>query len=146
MKDIHTELVAVNMFGPAGYQLSSEPTSPDIDLQGYNAAELFISVGVGGITFSGTNRVDFTLTHSDDDSTYVPVTAEDLVGEPTVDTGGIILSLIAAHASPAIYRYGYNGNKRYLRLFANFGGTVGSDTPMHAFVLKGHGRLKPPPA
>lgn len=146
MKDIYSELVPANLFGPAGYQLSSEPTSPAVDLQGFNAALIFINVGIGGITFSGTNRVDFKLTHSNDDVNYDAVTIDDVLGADEVAAGGIIKSLIAAHAAAAIYPFGYIGNRRYIKLFADFGGTVGTDTPMHAFVLKGHGRLKPPHA
>ena len=142
MKDIHTELTPVNIFGPVA--LSADNTPAALDLKGFEAAEVEIGVGIGGITFSGTNKIEFKLTASDDDVTYTAVTADDIVGGPTVGSGGIILSLIAAHAAAATYRYGYIGNKRYLKLLADFSGTHGTATPLYASLWKGHGRLKTP--
>src|SRR3546814_15078964 len=81
-------------------------------LQGYNAAEVVLSVGIGGITFTTTNKIEFKLTHSDDDSTYDDVTTDDMLGV-TVSGSGIIKALTAAHAAAAVYRVGYRGGKRY---------------------------------
>jgi hypothetical protein len=51
MKDIHSDLKVVSAIGAA--VLSADNTPAAIDLQGYNAAQISLSIGVGGITFSG---------------------------------------------------------------------------------------------
>ena len=141
MKDIYTKQVAVNIFGPV--VLDADNTPAALDLLGYNGAEIELGIGAGGITFDSTNKVEFKLTHSDDDSTYDAVTIDDVLGVASVGTGGIIKSLVAAHASATVEQFGYIGNKRYLKLLADFAGTHGTGTPLHAVLRKGHGRLKP---
>ena len=64
-------------------------------------------------------------------------TQTDVVGA-TVGTGGIVKSLTAAHASPTVDRVGYLGNKRYLKVLADFSGTHGTGTPIAVVVAKGH--------
>lgn len=140
MQDIHSVLAAALAIEPA--LLAADNTPPAIDLLGYNAAEIVIAVGAGGITFSGTNKIEFKLTHSDDDVTYTAVEQKDMLGV-TVGAGGIVKALIAAHATPAVYRAGYKGNRRYLKLLADFSGTHGTGTVLSAVVLKGHGFNKP---
>src|SRR3546814_1645392 len=75
MKDIHSDMTVVSAIGAA--VLAADNTPAAIDLQGYNAAEVVLSVGIGGITFTTTNKIEFKLTHSADDSTYDDVTTED---------------------------------------------------------------------
>lgn len=140
MKDIHSGMTAVVAIGAA--TLSADNTPAAIDLQGHNAAEILLAVGVGGITFSGTNKIEFKLTHSDDDSTYTDVADADMLGVSSISSG-IIKALTAAHAAAAVYRFGYRGNKRYLKLLADFSGTHGAGTPIAATVLKGRGHDNP---
>ena len=136
MKDFHSGMLAVSVL-PAAV-LTADNTPVAIDLQGYDAAELLLSIGAGGITFSGTNKIEFILTHSDDDSTYTAVADADMLGVSSI-TSGIIKSLVAAHATGAVYRFGYVGDKRYLKLLADFSGTHGTGTPIAAALLKGSG-------
>lgn len=140
MKDLHSGMTVVSAIGAA--VLTADNTPAAIDLQGYNGAEIVLAIGVGGITFSGSNKIEFVLTHSDDDSSYTAVGADDVLGG-TVAAGGIIKSLIAAHAAAACYRYGYKGSKRYLKLLADFSGTHGTGTPIAAMVIKGAGSDNP---
>lgn len=140
MKDMHSGVKAMVAIGAA--VLDADNTPAAIDLQGYNAAEIILSVGVGGITFTSGNKVEFTLTHSDDNSSYSAVTDADMLGVSSI-TDGIIKTLSAAHAAAAAYRFGYVGNKRYLKLLADFSGTHSSGTPMAAVVLAGKGHDSP---
>jgi hypothetical protein len=133
MKDMHSGVTALVAIAAA--ILDADNTPPAIDLQGYHAAELVLSVGVGGITFNGTNKVEFKLTHSDDDVTYTAVTAADMLGVDAVGTGGIVKALTSAHAAASAYRFGYVGGKRYLKLLADFSGTHGTGTPIAAVVI-----------
>lgn len=141
MKDIHSALLAVAAFGPV--VLAADNTPVAIDLQGYNSAEILLAIGIGGITFDGSNKIEFKLTHSDDDATYSAVDIDDMLGLASVGSGGIIKSLVVAHAAAAVYRFGYKGGKRYLKILADFTGTHGSGTPLAAIVLKSDGYNQP---
>lgn len=143
MKDLHSKLAIMNMFGPAVLAADNVPIA--IDLQGFNAAEIELAIGVGGITFSPTNKVEFKLTHSDDNVTYTAVTDADMLGVSGIASGGIIKSLVAAHPAVETCRYGYKGGKRYLKLLPNFSGTHGTGTPLYASVIKGRGYNNPQP-
>lgn len=140
MRDIYSTLAAVTVLDPA--VITADNTPAAIDLQGFNAALLLIYVGVGGITFSATNKVEFVLTHSDDNSTYSAVAVTDVLGVDSV-TGGIVKSLVAAHAAADLTAVGYVGGKRYLKLLADFSGTHGTGTLIGATLVKGHPALSP---
>lgn len=140
MREIHSGITRDVAIGNA--TLAADNTPAAIDLLGYDTAEILLDIGIGGITFSGTNKIEFVLTHSDDDSTYSNVADGDMVGVTGI-ASGIIKSLVAAHAAAAVYRYGYIGGKRYLKLLADFSGTHGTGTPIAASVLKAHANRQP---
>ena len=141
MKSIHSLISVVGMIDME--LLTADNTPAAIDLMGYEAAEVILRVGAGGITFSDTNKIEFKLTHSDNNSTYTAVVAADLVGAPTVGTGGIIKSCIVAKAAVSVDSYGYIGCKRYLKLLADFSGTHGTGTLISASVIKGRAQQNP---
>ncbi|WP_398483557.1 hypothetical protein [Tardiphaga sp.] len=122
--------------------LSADNTPVAIDLKGFDRAAILLHIGAGGITFNGTNKVEFVLTHSDDGTTFDPVTDGDVQGVTGV-TGGIIKSLKTAHADADVTKIGYIGNRRYLKLLADFSGTHGTPTPMAALVALGGARDYP---
>lgn len=139
-KDQYNDLAPALYLGPA--VVSADNTPAAFDLQGYGACTIFLCVGIGGITFSSTNKIEFVLTHSDDDVTYTAVTDDDIVGVTGIVTG-IVKSLVVAHAAAAVYPIGYVGGKRYLKLLADFSGTHGTGTPLALLMLKGEPELKP---
>lgn len=140
MKDLHSRASLATIFGPIAMNADNTPVA--IDLLNARGVEILLAIGAGGITFDGTNKIEFKLTHSDDDSVYTAVTVDDLLGVASVGTGGIVKSLIAAHATATTYRFGYKGSKRYLKLLADFSGTHGSATPLYAGVLV-DGKINP---
>lgn len=140
MKDIYSNVAVVEAIAPAVYTADNTPGA--IDLAGYNAAMISLHIGVGGITFSSTNKIEFVLTHSDDNSTYANVTADDLLGVDSV-SGGIVKALVAAQAAADVTRIGYKGGKRYLKLLADFSGTHSTGTPIEAVVILGHPEIYP---
>jgi hypothetical protein len=128
--------------------LAADNTPDAIDLAGWRGGLIQIHVGIGGITFSGTNKVEFVLTHSEDDVTYDAVEADDVImpyGE-TLGAGGIIRALTEAKAAAdaEVYSVGYIGKRQYIKLLADFSGTHGSGTPMAASLLLQHGHFTPP--
>ena len=140
MKDIHSNMNFAVVIDPAVY--SADTTPVVIDLKGINAAELILAIGVGGISFNGTNKIEFVLTHSDDGTTYTNVTDADLRGVSGV-SNGIIKSLTAAKAAADVTKIGYVGGKKWLKLLADFSGTHGTGTPIDAILIKGNPRFTP---
>ena len=135
MRDIHNNIEVVQAIDASA--LKADNTPAEVDLQGFGAAEIVLQIGAGGITFTGTNKIEFKLTHSDDDATYAAVDLGDVQGVGSVGTGGIIKSLTAEHAAATVTQIGYVGEKRYLKLLADFSGTHATETPIAAVVVKG---------
>lgn len=142
MRDLISNLGVMIAIPPAAYDADNTPAA--IDLRDFDGAVFAIHVGVGGITFSGTNKVEFKLTHADEeDGDYTAVTAADVQGVDTVGTGGIVKTLNAAHASPTVTKVGYIGGKPFAKLLADFSGTHGAATPIGATVILSHPRNAP---
>jgi hypothetical protein len=78
MRDLHDNIGFAYLVEPA--TLAADNTPAAVDLRGFDAACIAVEVGVGGITFSGTNKVEFVLTHSDDNVTYAAVAQADILG------------------------------------------------------------------
>lgn len=133
MKDIHSGMTALVALAAAA--LDADTNGATIDLKGYDGCLLVLNVGVGGITFSGSNKVEFILQESDDGSAWTAVADRDVIGQAATISDGIIKALTAAHAAAATYRFGYVGYKRYVRIVADFSGTHGTATPMAAVAM-----------
>lgn len=143
MKDLVSNCKKAIAIAPASYAADTTPVA--VDLAGYLSAMLEIDIGVGGITFDASNKIEFKLTHSDDNATYTAVAAVDvqLPAGATLGDGGLVKSLTAAHAAASITKIGYIGGKRYVKLLADFTGTHGTATPITATWTLGHPLLAP---
>jgi hypothetical protein len=143
MKDLVSQIGLVQVFGPA--VIAADATAVVTDLQGYHSAVVEVAIGVGGITFDSTNKIEFKLEHSDNGTDYTDVTAADLAGDdvPATVTTGYFLSLVAAHAAATVQKFGYIGGKRYLRHDIEFSGTHGTGTPISVTLVKGDAELQP---
>lgn len=139
-KDLHSGVSLAILVGVA--LLSATPTVAAVDLRGYDGAEIIISTGIGGITFTGTNKIEYVVTHSDDNTTFTTVADTDLLGV-TNTTGGIVKSLITAQAAATVARFGYVGGKRYIKVTPTFSGTHGTGTPLGVNVVLGGAHLQP---
>jgi hypothetical protein len=117
--------------------LSADNTPVAIDLAGYDGCTILIMVGVGGITFSGTNKIEFVLRHGDNATVgeHAAVAAADVHGV-TWATGGIVRSLVAAHAAASVVEVGYIGSKQFISILADFSGTHGAGTPISVVALR----------
>lgn len=135
MRDMSEKLAGAVLIGAAVLAADNAPAA--LNLAGYNGCTIYLMIGIGGITFDDTNKIEFKLTHSDDLSSYSAVAQADIKGA-TVGTGGIVKSLILAHAAAAVYEIGYVGNKQGLKLLADFSGTHGTGTPIAALAVLGN--------
>lgn len=134
-KEAHASVIA--SAGPVVATADVDLT--DIDMQGFMGLQLLFAIGIGGITFDGTNYLDLVVRHSDDGVTYTDVEADDLTGGPdVVGTGGVIDTVQDAQAAAATYRVGYVGSKRYVEASVKFEGTHGVGTPVAITALGMH--------
>jgi hypothetical protein len=117
--------------------LAADNTAVAVDMAGYDGCTVLIEVGVGGITFTTTNKIEFVLSHGDTSTvgSHTPVAAADVVGV-TWATGGIVRSLTAAHAAATITEVGYVGSKQFLSVLADFSGTHATGTPIAVTALR----------
>lgn len=139
MKDVHSTMEVVNVVTP---QLANvDVTVSDIDMQGFEAAEIIFQMGTGGIVFDEANRIVTRLRHSDDGVTYTDVPGAHILGRGLSAGGGELpagdlCGFVAEHATPKAYRFGYVGGKRYLEIVVDFAGTHGASTPIAATIIK----------
>lgn len=136
-RDDATEKSLISAIDPA--VLAADNTPGAIDLVDFQCATLALAIGAGGITFTGTNKIEFVLTHSDDGTTYTNVTDDDVIKDaycPATITNGIIRSLTAAHAAATTQKLGYIGGKRYTKLLADFSGTHATGTAISATWIR----------
>jgi len=128
-KDVKTH----DLITPAVLAADNTPAAADL-IDGRDAT-IVLSIGAGGITFTSTNKIEFVLTHSDDNSTYEAVKTEDIAGASSI-SDGIIKALKAAKSTASVDVFKYIGNKRYLKLLADFSGTHGTGTGISAVVVQ----------
>lgn len=115
-----------------------------VDLQGYESATVLVDVGAEGDTLSSSVYFEISLEHSDDNSTFTDCAQVDII-DGTISAGGIWLKLDGtANGNPdtagEIYRVGYVGGKRYVRVVIAKTGTHSNGTPIGAMIVKGHAR------
>ena len=130
--DLKHNIKVVNVVTPDVY--AADPTPVVIDTDQFKGLTFCTNVGIGGITFTTTNKIEFVATHSDDNVTYTAVGEDDVLmpyGE-TLGSGGIIRSLTAAKAAAdtEVHAVGYRGRKRYAKVLPDFSGTHGTGTKL----------------
>ena len=139
MQDLANNIKLMQSLAPAARDADANWTG--VDTQGYENVAIVVDSGAEGITLSGTNKIEFELEHSDDDSTYTDCESADDKG--TIVSYGLFLTLEANGETPQISEIEYIGSKRYVRVVANFSGTHGTATPCSAFVILGKPRHAP---
>lgn len=111
---------------------TTTPTVTVFDRLGSRSLAIIVQVGAGGITFTGTNKLEIIVEDSDDGSTFAAVTTGNLRNSTgasqTVAAGGIVESYVAAKAAASTNEYGYIGGRRYVRVTPTFGGTHATGT------------------
>ena len=115
-----------------------------VDLQGYESATVLVDVGAEGDTLSSSVHFEVSLEESDDNSTFTDVAQASII-DGTIASGGIFLKLDGtAGGNPdstgGIFRVGYVGNKRYIRVVLAKTGTHSNGTPIGAMVVRGSAR------
>lgn len=122
--------------------VTATPASVGVDLLDFGACTFEMYAGIGGITFTGVNRIDYKVEDSDDNSAWAAVADDYLLLDPgaTAPGGtGIVRSLIAlkAAADTVMPTVGYRGKKRYARCTPFFAGTHGTGTTVFVNARRG---------
>lgn len=142
MKDLHSNIDVVAAFYPVLVLDSTVPTAAEIDLQGFNSAEIEVSIGLKS---ADTGTVTFTLTHADDDGAgasgdYANVEAKDMLG--VTPATGVILTVDldgdAGDETSIVKRFGYVGGKRFIKITVAEVGSNSNGVIMGCNVIKGH--------
>jgi len=149
MRDLHSNIKTVSHI--IGSKTTTVTPANGVDLKGFGSAEFIAHIGtVTNIANSPQPSWAFKLQESDDDSTFTDVVtaADALVGSaqspaaaPDSSTG-VFLTIDAAAEDDAVYRIGYIGTKRYVRMVATAANTPGA-TPMSVVAVLGHPSLMP---
>ncbi|WP_374390211.1 hypothetical protein [Brevundimonas sp.] len=135
MREQSNTLKIVSAVAPGAY--TADVTPVQIDRQGFGSVTFAVHVGAGGITFTGTNKIEFVLEESYDGEDWTDVLAKDVAGLDLTADDGIVLALKTAHANPTVTKFGYIGDARYVRLTTDFSGTHGTGTPLSALAIMG---------
>ncbi len=135
MRDLYRNIQVSAHLNPV--VATTTKTSTAIDLQGYNAATVVVSLGVSGDTLSGSVYWTLKLQHSTDDSSYEDVTSADVLG------GVVSVVVDSASEDETVYRFGYAGKRRYLKAVATPTGTHSNGTPMAMIALRGEAAYSP---
>ncbi len=143
MKDLHDNLKLVEALETIVVNNDTEGTGSVVDLQGFESAEIGVLVGQSGDTLSGSVKLDLVLQHGTlaDGSDMAAVAQADVLGSWA--TGGIFATVDADGEDGTLYKVGYVGSKRYIRLFVDVTGTHTNGTPIGAMAILGHTRHAP---
>ena len=142
MKDLSNNISPAVSLAAATRTAAANGTG--VDLQGYESATVLVDVGAEGDTLSSSVYFEVSLEESDDDSTYTDVAQAGII-DGTIASGGIFLKLDGtANGNPdsagGIFRVGYVGNSRYIRVVLAKTGTHSNGTPLGAMVVRGSAR------
>ena len=140
MKDLHNNIEVVQLLAPVAVTATGSIT--DIDLAGWNSAELIIDIGTdSGTGLSATDYWTFTLKDSPDGTTYTAVETADMLGVTV--TSGVILTVDATDEDNTVYHFGYVGGQRYLELTYTETTTGSNTTLMAVTLIKGDAQDSP---
>lgn len=151
LRDLHSNIKVVQHVAAAAITATNTPSS-GVDTAGFSSIEFLIAVGVvTNIANSPQPTWAFKLQESDSASAdFTDVTDDDMVlvgsakspvAAPNASTG-VFLTIDDAAEDAQVYRVGYIGNKRYVRVVATAANTPGS-TPYAVVAVLGHPAIAP---
>lgn len=143
-KDIGSWLKLTTLLAPVVKNSDTDCTA--VDLAGYEGVDLCVTMGDSADTLNGTNKISLELEESDDNLSFTDVDDDDMIGLDEAGgsgTSGQFALVDAPTEDSVIYRIGYRGTKRYVRVVLNFSGTHSTGTPIGVFALLGAPRTAP---
>jgi len=127
---------------------TATPTLVNTPVEGFACVEFDLFTGVGGITFTDTNKLEWIVKHGDSatPASQAAVAAADLIlpAGLTWAAGGIVWGLVAAHAAALMHTIQYVGGEKNVSIQPTFGGTHATGTSIAAKARLSRGRHSPP--
>lgn len=149
-RDLHSNIKVVqHLIAIVGNNDTEGTPAAGIDTTGFDALEFIVSLGDSGDTLSGSLKVDMKIEHSDTDSGYAAVTSADdvIVGSnPRVaapDSNGIFATVDAPAEDQTLFRIGYRGSKKFVRVWLDFTGTHTNGIPCSVIAILAKPALRP---
>ena len=143
MKDLYNNIAAAQVLAPVS--ISATQSAVEVDLKDCNSAVFYWLTGIEAGTLAANLGWSLTMTHADDDGTgiagsYSNVAAGDVQG--ATPSSGVVVTLNDAADDVTLYKIGYIGGKRFVKLLiTEIGSTTGM--PQALLVLMGHLRDAP---
>jgi len=121
-----------------GAYTTTQTPSTGVDVKTLKTAEVIVDIGtVTNIANSPQPSWAFALQHSDaSNASFTAVESADVVlpDGGTLGASGLFATVDAAAEDDAVYRIGYVGGKRYIRVVATAANTPGS-TPIGVHIV-----------
>ena len=145
MKDNYNNIDIVQAVAPVTVLNDTVPAAKEIDLAGGMSAVIEVSCGAKGAGDTGT--IALKVEHADDDGTgsagsYASVEGKDMLGVTPVS--GVVLTLPGGAVAANVYKYGYVGGKRFIKLTLTESDSNATGTIIGINVIKGHLENRPP--
>ena len=128
MKDLYSNIIAEQTIAPVTGGNSAAPAAVEIDLAGANSAVILVLTGANGGTLTANNYWTWALSHADDDGSgasdsYADCVTADVQGA-TISATGIVVTVNAEDEDSTIYKVGYVGGKRFIKITPAEAGTA----------------------
>lgn len=128
MRDLYNNISVSQPVAPA--VATASVTSSAIDLQGFNSAAVLFAVGGSGDTLSGSIYWTLKLTECDaSGGDYTDVVLADL------HNAAATVVIDSNSEDETVVKFGYKGNKRYLKAVATKTGTHTNGTPIGVLAV-----------
>jgi len=149
-REIDSNIVITASLYPAALTTNNTTVAgTGVDLKGFSAAEVVVQVGTYAETVSGAFS-EFSIQESDDDTTYTDVANADLtdtVAATSTVTGasttGVIGKVSSTSNDNVVFKSGYKGSKRYIRVKENAEKNHNVGLPVSAVVIAAIPNLAP---
>ncbi len=147
MQDLNSNLAPVQaLVAQTINQASGALVSGDVDLAGFNAAQIVVHFGdivEMGVPPIGSAQIAVKLEHADDDGSGVPGTYANVTDADVSGVSGIAAGIVASPTNDLVpVTLGYLGGKRFIRAtLTPTALTVGG--PAGVIVNRGHPRHAP---
>jgi len=129
---IYSDIKQVKALAAATYTADADGAT--IDRQGAEDLTLTAVVGVSADTLDGSNYILLEVEHSDNGTDWSDCANADLTASVTGATTGTFAKLDAMTEDDTVYKVGYIGGKRYVRIVLNMVGTHTYGAPVAAIA------------
>lgn len=126
MRDLYNDIAPAQSLSPRA--VTAAVNGAGVDLRGFDSATFLVDTG----TITGTTpTATVALQESDDNVTFTAIAAADLLG-------GALPASIDPTNDDTLYRRGYLGTRRYVRVAVTAVSGTGPSLPMAGSVVRGH--------